>query len=90
MCTGGIAIPTATVRVTAETRDLIQELARESNQSMQSLIARAVEQYRRQLVLQRANDAYAALRAQPEGWAEELEERHIWESTLADNLDSSE
>ncbi len=73
---------TATVRVTSETRAVIQALARESNQSMQSLIARAVEQYRRQLVLQRANDAYAALRSQPEAWAEELEERRIWEANV--------
>ena len=57
---------------------------------MQSLIARAVEQYRRQMVLQRANDAYAVLRSQPEAWAEELEERRIWEGTLADDLEGSE
>ena len=83
-------MPTATVRVTSETRAVIQALARESNQSMQSLIARAVEQYRRQLVLQRANDAYAALWSQPEAWAEELEERRIWEATLADDLEGAE
>ena len=83
-------MPTATVRVTSETRAVIQKLARESNQSMQSLIARAVEHYRRQLVLQGANDAYAALRAQPEAWAEEREERRIWEGTLADDLEGNQ
>lgn len=81
---------TTTVRVTLETHAIIQELARESNQSMQLLIARAVEQYRRQLVLQRTNDAYAALQARPEAWAEELAERHIWETTLADDLEGNE
>ena len=83
-------MPTATVRVTSDTRAIIQELARESNQSMQWLVARAVEQYRRQLVLQRANDAYAALRAQPDVWAEELKERRMWEGTLADDLEGNE
>ncbi|MBI2872942.1 MAG: ribbon-helix-helix protein, CopG family [Chloroflexi bacterium] len=83
-------MPTTTVRVTPETRAVIQELARESNQSMQTLIARAVEQYRRQLVLQHANDVYAALRAQPEVWAAEQEERRIWEGTLADDLEGNE
>ena len=76
--------------MTPATRAAIQQLARESNQSMQSLISRAVEQYRRQLVLQRANDAYAALRAQPEAWAEEQEERRIWEGTVADDLQGNE
>ena len=83
-------MPTATVRVTSETHAVIQELARESNQSIQSLISRAVEQYRRQLVLQHANNAYAALRAQPEVWAEEQEERRIWEGTLGDDLEGTE
>ena len=83
-------MPTATVRVTSETRAIIQALARESKQSMQSLIARAVEQYRRQLVLQRANDAYAALVVQPDQWAEEQKERRMWEDTLADSLEGSE
>ncbi|MBF8264819.1 MAG: hypothetical protein HW384_683 [Dehalococcoidia bacterium] len=81
---------TATVRVTTETRAVIQALARESKLSMQSLIARAVEQYRRQLVLQRANDAYEALRARPEVWADEQKERRIWEGTLADDVESDE
>ncbi|MBI2857903.1 MAG: ribbon-helix-helix protein, CopG family [Chloroflexi bacterium] len=81
---------TATVRVTSETHEIIQELAKESNQSMQSLIARAVEQYRRQLVLQRANDAYAALRARPETWAEEQGERRIWETSLGDDVEGDE
>lgn len=81
---------TATVRVTSETRAVIQALARESNQSMQSLIARAIEQYRRHLMLQRANDAYAALRARPEAWAEEQAERRMWESALGDHVEAGE
>lgn len=31
---------------------------------------------------------FAALRNRPEDWAEELEERRLWESTLADGLDA--
>ena len=83
-------MPTTTVRVTPETRAMAQELARESKQSMQSLIAVAVEQYRRHLLLQRANEAYAALRVQPGMWAEEQEERRVWEGALADDLEESE
>ncbi|MBI4310658.1 MAG: hypothetical protein HY681_02660 [Chloroflexi bacterium] len=40
--------------------------------------AKAVEEYRRQRVLEQANEAYAALRADPKAWLE---------NTLADGLD---
>ena len=83
-------MPTATVRVTAETRAILKEMARESKQPMQRLIARAVEQFRRQMVLEHANDRYAALRANPDAWREEQEERRVWEDTMADDLESNE
>lgn len=80
---------TATVRVTHETRVTLQRIAEESGQSMQSVVAKAVEQYKRQLLLQRTNEAYAALRAQPDRWADEQEERRAWEAALADDLEAS-
>ncbi len=42
---------------------------------------------RRELLLEEANVAYAALRADPEAWREELDELATWEATLADGLD---
>ena len=81
---------TATVRVTAETRQTLQQLANESSETMQSVLAKAVEAYKRQMLLQRTNEAYAALHTQPGEWAKELEERREWESTLVDNLEGNE
>ena len=40
----------------------------------------------RQEFLERANQAYAALRNNPEAWQEELAERELWEQTLADGV----
>lgn len=80
----------ATVRITPETRAIIQELARESDQSMQEIIANAVEQYRRQSMLRRTNEAYAALRESSRQWSKEQEERRVWDGTLADGLESEE
>ncbi len=85
-----ISASTATVRVTAETRQTLQRLATESGETMQSVLAKAIEAYKRQLLLQRTNEAYAALRAQPGEWAKELEERREWESTLVDDLEGNE
>jgi predicted transcriptional regulator len=81
---------TATVRVTADTRATLQQLAQESNESMQSVVAKAVDEYKRNLLLRRTNEAYAALRARPDRWAEEQSERAAWEATLADDLENPE
>lgn len=78
---------TVTVRVPSEIRRTLQQLAIESQQSMQSVLAKAVEEYKRRWILQRTNEAYASLRGQPGLWKEEQEERRAWEATLGDDLE---
>lgn len=51
---------------------------------MPTILEKAVEEYRRARFLEEANQAYAALRADPEAWQAELEERAAWDATLAD------
>ena len=76
-----------TVRIREETRTALRELARETNEPMQDLLAKAVEAYRRQRMIELTNAAYAALRADPRQWEEELQERAAWDATLADGLE---
>jgi len=77
---------TTTIRISLRTRDLLQELAHTSGSSMQAVLEQALEQYRRQQLLEATNAAYAALRADPEGWMG-LEQEHLaWDQTLADGL----
>jgi predicted transcriptional regulator len=83
-------VPTSTVRVTPETRAVLLELAKESKQPMQHIVARAVEQLRRQMVLERATRAYASLRARPDMWKEERDERLMWDGAIADDLENVE
>lgn len=78
---------TVTVRVPSEIRRTLQQLAIESQQSMQSVLAKAVEEYKRQWILERTNEAYAALRSQTDLWKEEQEERRAWEATVGDDLE---
>lgn len=75
-----------TVRVDGETRRALRELARELHLPMQAVVARAVELYRRQVMVEEANAAYAALRANPERWAELAEERALYEGALLDGI----
>ncbi len=44
----------------------------------------------RAFLLEESNKAYAALRADPEAWQEELKQRAEWDSTLQDGLDVNE
>lgn len=73
-----------TVRMTEETRAVLRELAQESNETMQQVLAKAVKAYRRQGILERTNAAYAALRADQRAWRDLREERAAWDATLTD------
>ncbi len=78
---------TTTIRVSTHTHDLLQQLAEWSGDSMQSVLERALEQYRRQQVLEATNAAYAALRADAKAWASLERERSDWDRTLGDGLE---
>ena len=75
---------TTTIRVPTETRDTLSEMARQSGLSMQSVIERAVELYRRQQMLAAINDAYAAVRNDQVAWSALEAERSEWDVTLVD------
>jgi predicted transcriptional regulator len=77
---------TTTIRVSERTHQMIAMLAREADTPMSELVERAVEQYRRAHIIAEANRAYAALRADPEAWAEVQGERAAWDGTIADGL----
>ena len=64
----------------------LRQLAEEEQQSMQAILDRALERYRRENFLRAANADFEALRCDPKAWKEELRERELWEQTLADGL----
>lgn len=76
-----------TVRVREETRDLLRDLAEQTHASMQDVLVRALEQYRRQLMIDRANAAYAALREDADAWQEVQRERELFEHALSDGIE---
>ena len=78
---------TTTVRIRERTHVLLRELARERGESLPDALDRLVEEDRRRRLLERTNEAYAALRADPEAWAEFQAEVAEWDATLADGLE---
>jgi hypothetical protein len=76
------------VRISEESHQVLRELSEHEGISMQSLLDEAVEQLRRLKFLAQANAAFAALKADPSAWKEELDERKLWERTLSDGAEN--
>ncbi len=81
-------MPGVTVRISSAARKKLRELAANTGESMQSVLDRAIEAYRRERFLQQANEAFAALRGDPKKWKAELEERTAWNATVGDDLEA--
>ena len=79
-------MPDHTLRVPDATYQAIKELAGEE-MTMQAVVVEAVETLRRERFWKEFNAEYAALRADPVAWAEELAERAAWDGTLMDGLE---
>ena len=80
----------ATVRISDQSKKTLRELSQELGEAMQAIADKAIEEYRRKCFLEAANAEYAALRADPEAWAEFQSELALWDSTLMDGLDPNE
>ena len=78
---------TPNVRLSPRAHLLLRQLAKEADESMQSILDKAIESYRRKEFLRAANQDYAALRHNVKGWKEELRERELWEQTMGDGTD---
>lgn len=68
-----------TIRISHSAWNALRELAAQAGESMQAILDKAIEEYRRKCLLEEANRAFAALKKDPEAWKEELEERAIWD-----------
>ena len=76
----------STVRISEMSHRALRDLAEGENTSLQSVLERAIENYRRQRFLAAANRQYAALRADRSAWTDETAERGAWDRTLDDGV----
>jgi predicted DNA-binding protein len=77
---------TTTVRISHEARETLRALSKQTGRSAREILERSLQAYRDQLLLDQANAAYTALRADVRASADMLEERAAWDATLADGL----
>jgi hypothetical protein len=77
---------TPNIRISRHAHDVLSEMAAQDNASMQAILDKAIEYYRRERFLHAANADYAALKRDKKAWERELAERDLWEGTLTDGL----
>ena len=75
------------VRINESTHIALKNIAKEFGESMQSVLDKAVERYKRDLFLESLNQDFKALRENEDAWALEIEERKLWENTLLDGVE---
>ncbi len=76
------------VRISNDTHSTLRGLADVEGQSMQAVLDKAVECYRRSRFWDEVEMAAGNLRGDQTAWNDELTERRVWEATLADGLDA--
>ena len=81
-------MPGATVRISESSRELLRELARRTNSTMQNIIEEALAEYKKRLFWEQAERDFQAMREEPAVWEAEVAEREIWDTTLRDGLDA--
>jgi hypothetical protein len=70
-----------TVRIRRETREALRELEDRTGERATELLARAVDQFRRSLILAETNAAYSRLAES------DRDELAAWDATLGDGLE---
>lgn len=68
------------VRISERAKRTLRDLAAREGTTMQAILDRAIEAYRRQRFLETANSAFLALRENGAGWEDELRERREWDA----------
>ena len=75
------------VRVSEGTHQLLRSLANQAGESMQDVVEKAVEHYRRKAFLEGLNNDFRDLQEDTTAWDDEKEERGLWDNTLQDGLE---
>ncbi|MDM8564744.1 hypothetical protein QUF74_03740 [Candidatus Halobeggiatoa sp. HSG11] len=74
------------ITISESARNILHEISQQEKTSIHTILEEAIENYRRQHVLNQTNKAYAKLKQNAQTWEEEIEERRNWENTLTDGL----
>ena len=76
------------VRITDRAHQTLRELANDEKATMQFVLEKAIERYRRESFLRAANEDYKRLRGDSAAWKQVMRERELLDRAIGDGLDS--
>ena len=76
-----------TIRISKTTHQTLRRLSKEAGTSMAEILESAVREYQTKRYWEESHAEYAALRADPEKWANYQKEIEAWDVTLGDGLE---
>ena len=81
------AVENPNIRISARSKSVLRDLARQAGKPMQAVLDEAIEHYQREKFLDEVNAAFANLRSDTKAWKDEQSERTLWSKTLNDGLE---
>jgi predicted transcriptional regulator len=82
-----MTISSTTVRISTSDHNKLRKLAEDAEMPLADMLGVAIEALYRRRFVERANAAYAKLKANPKQRKEWEQEQAAWNKTLADGLD---
>ena len=79
-----------TVRINKENHELLKELSKVTDMTMQNVIETALKQFHKQLFWEKAATEFKQLRQDERAWTEEQAENEVWDTTLSDGFEGDE
>ena len=76
------------VQISEKALEVVRQISEQKGLEISDVLDNAVEVYRREVFLEQTSRSFEALKEDPKAWHEELEERALWEASLADGVDS--
>ena len=78
------------IRISPETYKTLDTISKKTGMSKKLFTEEAIERFAREKFLELAGQAYSRTQKNPQAWNKELEERALWETTLADGIDEED
>jgi len=75
-----------TVRISENSLKALKQIAMQAREPVQTILDKAIESYRRECFLKKANLAFEILKNNEDAWQDEIAERETWDCTLKDGL----
>jgi predicted transcriptional regulator len=83
----GLKGKSTTVRIAESSKSALEEIADKIGATQIEVLAEAIEEYRRKVILDAVNKSFARLRENEKARKEYEEEQEDWDGTLADGLE---